>query len=142
MYTTHRFRAALIAAGLLFWAGSAHASPNGQGTSQDTTHHAGARANHMRHDRLTEALKGVQLSDAQRTKVDSIRAKYRDSLTALRSGPDTSRDKRQQFRDLMRRQFTDVRSVLTSEQQQVFDKNVEQMRAHRRWHAGGDSTKS
>ena len=104
----------------------------------------GARGDHMRRDRLAEALKGIQLSDAQRTKVDAIRSKYRDSLTALRSksNSDSSQDRRQQFRDLMRRQMADIRGELTSEQQQVFDKNVDQMRAQRRRQEGGDSTRS
>jgi Spy/CpxP family protein refolding chaperone len=137
MYTTLRFRAALIAAGMLFWAAGAHASTTGQGTSQDTTQRADSGATRMRRDRLADALKGIQLSNAQRAKVDSIRAKYRDSITALQPGPGMSQDKRQQFRNLMRQQFADIRNVLTSEQQQVFDKNVEQMRANRRRHGGG-----
>lgn len=72
-------------------------------------------------------FEGITLSDTQRAKIDSIRASYRERMRAARdSGGDRS-----QFRQMMEEQRMAIRAVLTSEQQQTFDRNVQQMRDER-----------
>lgn len=82
-------------------------------------------------DRLFE---GITLSDAQRAKVDSIRASYRDRMMAARdSGGDRSR-----MRQMMDEQRTAIRAALTPEQQATFDANWERMRSERGRRGPGD----
>ena len=72
-------------------------------------------------------FEGITLSDAQRAKVDSIRASYRDRMMAARDGGVD----RSQMRQMMDEQRTAIRAVLTPEQQATFDKNWERMRSER-----------
>ncbi len=79
--------------------------------------------------RMTEMLfKDVTLNDAQRTKVDSIVAHYRDQMPqrADMSGPPDSAAMAKR-REVMSKQNADLRALLDPEQQKVFDKNVTEM---------------
>jgi Spy/CpxP family protein refolding chaperone len=87
-------------------------------------------------------LRGITLSDAQRTQIDSIRARYRAQFDANRGqnnggAPDPAM--RQQMMDMMQRQSAEIRAVLTPDQQAQFDRNIEDMRsrAGRRGAGGG-----
>jgi Spy/CpxP family protein refolding chaperone len=65
---------------------------------------------------------GITLTDAQQKQVDSIRTAYRPQMQS--AGQD-----RGARRDLMQKETTDFRSVLTSDQQTTFDKNLADMRS-------------
>ena len=92
--------------------------------------------------RMQEALfKGITLSSAQQTKIDSIRAAYRASAGDASGGSEMSPDDRQKRRQAMRQQVTDMRAVLTPDQQPQYDQNVAAIRTQTRTRGGGrDST--
>jgi Spy/CpxP family protein refolding chaperone len=93
--------------------------------------------------RLQTALfQGITLSDAQKTKVDSIAGAYRASMSGVTPGPDMSAADRQKMRDSRQHEMADLRSVLTPDQQPTFDQNVSQIRSRMRTRGGGmrDST--
>jgi Spy/CpxP family protein refolding chaperone len=77
-------------------------------------------------------LRGIELSSDQRQRIDSIRAQYRDQMHALWSDSSDPEQSREKMHDLMEQQTSDIRSVLTPDQQKVFDQNLEQIRAHMR----------
>jgi Spy/CpxP family protein refolding chaperone len=81
--------------------------------------------------RMQTLLKDITLTTEQQAKVDSIRTRYRAQLPTVApySTPDSAT--RRQLRDLNRRQQEEIRAVLTAEQQQVWDRNVAEMRARR-----------
>ena len=73
--------------------------------------------------RMMSALfQGITLTDAQQHQVDSIRTSYRPQMQS--AGQDRSAR-----RDLMQKETADFRSVLTSDQQSTFDKNIADMRS-------------
>jgi Spy/CpxP family protein refolding chaperone len=81
-------------------------------------------------------LRGIQLSDAQRQRIDAIDAKHRREREAARDAgseagaPRGDREAgRERMREAMDRHATEVRTVLTPAQQQQFDRNREEMRA-------------
>lgn len=74
-------------------------------------------------------LMDIHLDSAQTAKVDSIVVKYRAQMQGLRKD-DGSRDEaaRQRLLELLEQQQSDLRAVLTREQQAVFDKNAAKVR--------------
>jgi len=78
--------------------------------------------------RMAALFNGITLTDAQQKQVDSIRTAYQPQMQS--AGQD-----RAARRDLMQKQTADLRSVLTSDQQTTFDKNLADMRS--RMGAGG-----
>jgi Spy/CpxP family protein refolding chaperone len=70
---------------------------------------------------MTALFQGITLSDAQQKQVDSIRTAYRPQMQ--------SASDRSARRDLMQKETTDFRSVLTPDQQTTFDKNLSEMRS-------------
>ena len=118
-----------------------------------------AREHHAMRPRLDRRmdrgpLHGIALSDAEKTKVKEIRAKYateskslRESLrpamkearearqkhdsSAVKAAWDKSADTRKQLQELSTREQTEIRTALTPEHQQQFDANVKQMEQRR-----------
>ena len=84
--------------------------------------------------RMAEMLfKDITLTDVQKTRTDSILSAYRPQMQALgpmRRGEGTRPDSASMAkrRELMSKEYADLRKVLTPEQQTVFDKNVTEMR--------------
>jgi len=108
------------------------------------------------------ALRGIQLTDAQRTQVTAIQKKYQDQFKAMRDSakpaPNAARDTKQnrdtaaaraafsrmqarraRMEQLQAQQRNEIRAVLTAEQQKTFDQNVTEMQARgeRRGRRGG-----
>jgi hypothetical protein len=73
-------------------------------------------------------FKDITLSAPQQARVDSIQAKYRDQMQALRSGGGDQQEMRTKGRELQEKQRDELRTVLTDDQKKTFDKNVEDMR--------------
>lgn len=71
-----------------------------------------------------DPFKGITLTDAQKTRVDSIRKAYRTRMDSVRTSNSGDRDA---FRKLMESQAKDVRGVLTADQQKVYDENAKAM---------------
>jgi Spy/CpxP family protein refolding chaperone len=74
-------------------------------------------------------LKDITLTPAQQAKSDSIQAKYREQMQALRAGGGDQQEMRSKGRELQEKQRDEIKAILTDDQKKVFDKNVEDMRA-------------
>ena len=81
-------------------------------------------------------FKGIDLTDAEKSQVDSIQAAYRAKMPAMTPGQAPDPSARESRREAMQKETADLRSVLTPDQQKVFDKNVEEMRSMRRNRSG------
>jgi Spy/CpxP family protein refolding chaperone len=73
------------------------------------------------------ALQGITLTAVQQAKVDSITAKTRAQMPAVTPGTPPSDTDRAKIRSLSMASVQEVRSVLTPDQQAIYDKNVAQM---------------
>ena len=80
--------------------------------------------------RMQMLLNGITLTAEQQARIDSIQARYNAQMPAFTLGAPPDPAARQQRRELMQRQDSTIRTVLTPDQQQVWDRNVEQMRAN------------
>jgi Spy/CpxP family protein refolding chaperone len=83
----------------------------------------------MRGQHSDPFFKGITLTDAQKTRIDSIHKAYRTRMDSLRTSNSGDRDA---FRTLMESQNKDVRGVLTADQQKVYDENVKTMQEQMR----------
>jgi hypothetical protein len=73
-------------------------------------------------------FKDITLSPAQQAKADSIQAKYRDQMQALRSAGGDPQEMRSKRMEMMEKQRDELKAVLTEDQKKTFDKNAEEMR--------------
>lgn len=73
-------------------------------------------------------FQGITLSPAQEAKRDSIEAKFRDQMMALRNAGGDQQEMRQKRGEMMQKQRDELKAILTDDQKKVFDKNVEDMR--------------
>ena len=81
--------------------------------------------------RQMEALmQGITLTAAQKAAVDSIGQAFRAQMPPMQQGTPPDSATRAKRQEVMQKQFAAVRGVLTAEQQKVFDKNLEEMRAN------------
>src|SRR6476660_1719346 len=72
--------------------------------------------------RGNQTLNGIELTDAQKTKVSEIQAKYQPEMQAIRE----AFQKMSALRDKM---TPEIRAVLTPAQQAIYDKNVAEQKA-------------
>jgi Spy/CpxP family protein refolding chaperone len=79
---------------------------------------------------MERLLQGVTLTDAQKASVDSIGQAFRAQLPPMQQGTRPDSATRAKRMEVMQKQYAAVRAVLTPEQQKVFDKNLEDMRAN------------
>jgi Spy/CpxP family protein refolding chaperone len=82
--------------------------------------------------RMQMLLNGITLTASQQTTFDSIQTAFSSQMPAFTPGERPDSAAMQQRRELMARQDSTLRAVLTPEQQQVWDRNVEQARNMRR----------
>jgi Spy/CpxP family protein refolding chaperone len=82
--------------------------------------------------RMQALLNGITLTAPQQAKFDSIQAAIRAQMPAFTPGQMPDQAAMQQRRELMARQDSSLRAVLTPEQQQVWDRNLEQARSMQR----------
>jgi len=79
--------------------------------------------------RMQMLLNGITLTAVQQAKVDSIQKEYQAKMPAFTPGQMPDSATRAQRFELMRQQDMDIRNVLTTDQQAVWDKNVADMQA-------------
>ena len=79
--------------------------------------------------RMQTLLNGITLSADQQAKVDSIQKSYQPKMPAFTPGQMPDSATRARRFELMRQQDMDIRAVLTTDQQAVWDKNVADMQA-------------
>ena len=99
-----------------------------------------ARAGEMRQGGMHRGghrglMRGVELTDAQRTQIRAIRDKYRPQRQELHKAMRAARANQQRpdsatvqrWRELALRERAEVRGVLTADQQAIFDQNVKRV---------------
>lgn len=86
----------------------------------------------MAQRRMQMMLQGITLTPAQQASVDSIQAAFTARMPAVTPGQRPDSASMAQRRELMTQQNDALRAVLTPDQQQVWDRNVEQMRSQMR----------
>ena len=75
---------------------------------------------------------GIELTDAQKTKLEEIQKKYQPEMMALRSEFQSGGDRAELMKKsaaLRERSSADIRAILTADQQAVFDKYTAEMKA-------------
>lgn len=77
---------------------------------------------------MTMLFQGITLTPAQTARRDSIEAKYRDQMTALRNAGGDQQEMRTKRGELMQKERDEFKALLTDDQKKVFDKNAEDMR--------------
>jgi Spy/CpxP family protein refolding chaperone len=82
--------------------------------------------------RMQMLLNGITLTPVQQARFDSIQAAFRGQMPAFTPGQMPDQAAMQQRRDIMTRQDSTLRTVLTPDQQQAWDRNVEQSRSMQR----------
>lgn len=112
------FRIAAVVAALLI-GGAAIASA--QGAMQQ-----GGQA------RRNVQLDGIELTDAQKSKLEEIQKKYQPEMMALRTEFQNGGDRAELMKKgvaLRDRSSAEIRAILTADQQVVFDKHTAEMKA-------------
>lgn len=79
--------------------------------------------------RLQRLLQGITLTSEQQTRVDSVVARFAPQLQS--SGSDSPPPDSARTRATLERQDSEVRNILTRDQQQVWDRNVMALRNSR-----------
>jgi Spy/CpxP family protein refolding chaperone len=111
------------------------ASPRAQGSW------GGSGGQHMRRGgpRGDQMLKDLNLTKDQQAQVQLIRDRYRLKADSLRVGgaaPDST--SRAAFRSMMMQEMSEIRAVLTPDQQKQFDDKMAKMKERRAQHGGKD----
>lgn len=82
--------------------------------------------------RVSMLLQGITLTDVQRARVDSIVAAFVTQMPPMQMGTPPDSATRARRRELIVRQDSTIRAMLTPEQQQAWDRNVQNMPSGRR----------
>ena len=92
----------------------------------------GAQQQGERRGGRNSQLNGIELTDAQKVKLDEIQKKYQPEMTALRNDMMNGGDRAEQMKKitaLREKSAKDIRAILTPDQQVVFDKNMAEQKA-------------
>lgn len=81
--------------------------------------------------RMQMMFEGITLTPEQRARVDSIQAHYRAQMPLFTPGSPPDSATREKIHNLFQHELDDIRTVLTADQQQIFDHNVAAMRGRR-----------
>jgi Spy/CpxP family protein refolding chaperone len=114
--------AAALCVGITSVAAAQGAPPQGQGQGE-------AR----RGERSGMLLKDINLTDAQKDQVKTIREKYLPQQLELRkasqaTGGPPDEATRTKMMDLQNKQAAEIRAILTADQQKTFDNNLHEMK--------------
>ena len=77
-------------------------------------------------------MNGIELTDAQKSKLDEIQKKYQPEMMALRTEFQNGGDRAELMKKsiaLRERSSAEIRAILTADQQVVFDKHTAEMKA-------------
>jgi len=81
---------------------------------------------------FNRAMNGIELTEAQKTKVAEINAKYAPDVQAIRESMQGGGDRAEGFKKMQalnEKRNPEIRAVLTPEQQTIFDKNLAEQKA-------------
>ncbi len=114
------------------------AAPRGRAQSQNDGD--GSRMRHGGGRRGDMMLRDLNLTKEQHDQVRAIRDRYRQQAESLRkNGAGRDSTSREQFRSMMKQEMSDIRAVLTPDQQKKFDDKMAKMKERREHHdANGD----
>lgn len=123
--------AAALCVGMTSVAAAQGTEPQGQGQGR------GERMGGM-------LLKDINLTDAQKAQVKTIRDKYVPQLQELRkasqaTGGPPDEATRTKMMDIQTKQTAEIRAILTADQQVAFDKNLAEMKARMANRSNGSS---
>jgi len=123
--------AAALCVGMTSVAAAQGTEPQGQGQGR------GERMGGM-------LLKDINLTDAQKAQVKTIRDKYVPQLQELRkasqaTGGPPDEATRTKMMDIQAKQTAEIRAILTADQQVAFDKNLAEMKARMANRSNGTS---
>jgi Spy/CpxP family protein refolding chaperone len=123
--------AAALCVGMTSVAAAQGTEPQGQGQGR------GERMGGM-------LLKDINLTDAQKAQVKTIRDKYVPQLQELRkasqaTGGPPDEATRTKMMDIQAKQTAEIRAILTADQQVAFDKNLAEMKARMANRSNGSS---
>ena len=87
---------------------------------------------------ITRLIEGITLTDAQQAKFTEIQTKYQPQLTAAREAAAGDRAAMMKgMQAINDKMYPELRAVLTTEQQTVWDKNIEARKARLQQMQGG-----
>ena len=78
---------------------------------------------------MQRLMQGITLDAKQQASVDSIQKVFRAQMPPMQQGTPPDSATRAKGREVMQKEYAAVRNVLTPDQQKVFDKNREDMKA-------------
>jgi len=91
----------------------------------------GAQQQGQRGGRSTQ-MNGIELTDAQKLKLDEIQKKYQPEMMSIRNDMMNGGDRAELMKksvSLREKSAADIRAILTPAQQAVFDKNIVEQKA-------------
>lgn len=100
--------------------------------SLTTAHAQGAGPGGNNERRMQMMFKDITLTAPQQTQVDSIMTHFRAEMGPMTPGAQPDSAAMAHRRELMQKRTEAIRLLLTKDQQAIFDKNIEEMRAMRR----------
>lgn len=77
-------------------------------------------------------MNGIELTDAQKVKLEAIQKKYQPEMQSIRESMQNGADRAETMKKMVAlrdKSSADIRAILTPEQQAVFDKNVAEQKA-------------
>ena len=125
----------IAVAGLALTASASVAGAQGtppQGHEGHQGNKAAMQGKHQKGGKHMMLLKGITLSADQQAKLDAIHAKNSAAMGPM--SPDGTRpdeNARAKMMADMEKQYAEIRTILTADQQKVFDANVEEMKQRR-----------
>jgi protein CpxP len=144
------FLAALLSLGVGAFAQDTQEAPpppaagqgTGQGTGQGMGRGMGRRSMESVDDQIKHLSKKLNLSADQQGKLKPILEDQRKQMEAIHSDSSLSREDRfSKMQALRQSSDTQIKSVLTDDQQKSFDKmRADQQERMKQWHKGGDNT--
>ena len=78
---------------------------------------------------MERLMAGITLTDKQKASVDSIGQAFRAQMPPMQQGTRPDSATRAKMGEVRQKQYAAIRTVLTADQQKVYDKNLEEMRA-------------
>jgi Spy/CpxP family protein refolding chaperone len=78
---------------------------------------------------MQRLMQGITLDAKQQASVDSIQKAFRAQMPPMTQGTPPDSATRAKGREVMQKEYAAIRNVLTPDQQKVFDKNREDMKA-------------
>ena len=78
---------------------------------------------------MERLMTGITLTDKQKSSVDSIATAFRSQMPPMQQGSPPDSATRAKMGEVRQKQYAAIRTVLTADQQKVYDKNLEEMRA-------------